>query len=131
MNFVAGKVADNQLLLDAADPAPLGRHLGNLAAGQYRFGIRPSHLNMHRSSAAEIEFQRTIDLAEISGSETYVHLEHQGNIWTVQQSGIHKYRLGEQAQVYVDPTRLYVFDLDGRLLASPENGSQGSAEGAQ
>jgi len=131
MNFVAGKVADNQLLLDATDPAPLGRHLGNLAAGQYRFGMRPSHLNMHRSSAAEIEFQRTIDLAEISGSETYVHLEHQGNIWTVQQSGIHNYRMGEQTQVYVDPTRLYVFDLDGRLLASPGNGSQGSAEGAQ
>ena len=126
MNFVAGKVADHQLHLDAARPAPLELHLGDLSAGSYRFGMRPSHLSLHRSSTADIEFRMTINLAEISGSETFVHLEHQGNIWTVQLSGIHNYRMGEQAQVYVDPARLYVFDPDGRLLVSPGNVAPGA-----
>ncbi|MCF6178585.1 MAG: hypothetical protein L3J63_04230, partial [Geopsychrobacter sp.] len=62
-----------------------------------------------------------VDLAEISGSETFIHLNHQENSWTVQQEGIHQYRMGEQVRVYVNPALLYVFDLNERLVASPDN----------
>lgn len=123
MNFVTGTVTDNRLQLETARKVPLQHHLNGLSAGRYRFGIRPGHLQLKRSSAADIEFQITIDLAEISGSETFVHLEHQGAPWTVQQPGIHNYRMGDPAQVFVDPARLYVFDLEGKLLASPLNPS--------
>jgi len=86
--------------------------------------MRANHLQLQPRTPADIEFQASIGLAEISGSETFVHVTHNADAWTVQQQGIHNYRMDEQIQVYVDPARLYVFDLDGHLVASPDNTSR-------
>lgn len=121
MNIVSGTVDANNLTLGDARQVPLVQHLCGLAAGHYRFGMRANHLQLERKSDADIEFQASIALAEISGSETFVHVVHSEETWTVQQQGIHNYRIDEQVQVYVDQARLYVFDLDGRLVASPHS----------
>lgn len=123
MNFVSGSVAAGNLLLGDARPAALQPHLGRLPEGSYRFGMRASHLQLERGKESDIEFLTSVDLAEISGSETFVHVVHDGGTWTVQVPGIRNYRIDEQVQVYVDPDRLFVFDLAGRLVASPDNAS--------
>jgi glycerol transport system ATP-binding protein len=120
MNIVSGRVEGQRLQLGDAPLVPLALHLSELLPGEYRFGMRAGHLQLQRQSKADIEFEVTIDLAEISGSETFIHVFHQEQTWTVQQQGIHQYRMGESARVCVDPNRLYAFDLDGRLVASPE-----------
>jgi glycerol transport system ATP-binding protein len=119
MNLVSGRVDAGHLHLGEASPVPLPQQLSELAPGAYRFGMRASHLQLQRSTDGDIEFPTTIDLAEISGSETFVHIFHKSDTWTVQQQGIHNYRMGECAQAYVDPSRLYVFDLADHLIASP------------
>jgi len=121
MNFVAGSVDAINLRLGDARQVALQQHLTGLKPGNYQFGMRANHLQLQPGAPADIEFQASIGLAEISGSETFVHVTHNGDAWTVQQQGIHNYRMDEQIQVYVDPARLYVFDLDGHLVASPEN----------
>lgn len=120
MNFVAGRVDASSFYLGDVPQVPLQNHLSRLKPGDYRFGMRPSHLQLQRTADHDIEFQTTLDLAEISGSETFVHVFHNEDTWTVQQQGIHNYRMGDQTQVYIDPSRLYVFDLDGHLVASPD-----------
>lgn len=120
MNIVAGQVDTGGLQLGDAPQVPLVPHLRGLEPGEYRFGMRAGHLQLQRKTAADIEFETTIDLAEISGSETYVHVFHYNDTWTVQQQGIHQYRMGESARVSIDPARLYAFDLNGRLVASPD-----------
>lgn len=119
MNVVAGKIDQNSLRLGDAKEVPLRHHLSGLQPGDYRFGMRANHLQLDRRSVDDIEFQTTIDLAEISGSETFVHVFHNEDSWTVQQQGIHNYQMGEHAKVYVDSAHLYVFDIDGRLVSSP------------
>lgn len=121
MNIVSGRTESDKLFLGEARPVPLLQHLCKLKPGNYRFGMRANHLQLQRGAATDIEFQAQIELAEISGSETFVHIVHQGEAWTIQQPGIHNYRMDEQVQVFVDPLRLYVFDLDGRLVAAPEH----------
>ena len=120
MNIVAGSVDADSLQLGDARQVPLQRHLTGLNPGNYRFGMRANHLQLERKIATDIEFNTRINLAEISGSETFVHVTHNEDQWTVQKPGIHNYKMEEQVQVYVDPARLYVFDLDGHLVASPE-----------
>jgi glycerol transport system ATP-binding protein len=120
MNIVSGKVDQSSLRLGDAEQVPLRQHLSGLQSGDYRFGMRASHLQLERQSSDDIEFETTIDLAEISGSETFVHVFHNDEAWTVQQQGIHNYQMGEQTKVYVDAAQLYVFDLDGRLVISPD-----------
>lgn len=125
MNFVNGRIADNLLQLEGAEAAQLPRHLLTAPPGNYQFGIRPSHLQLEKKAATELEFKMNVNLAEISGSETFVHLDHQGGTWISQRQGIHSYKIDEQVQVYVDPEHLYLFDLNGHLVASPETTSAG------
>jgi len=119
MNFVNGNIDSGMLRLGDTEPTPLQQHLKDLPPGSYQLGMRPSHLHLQRKSSADIEFQTTIDLVEISGSETYIHITHNGHNWIVQQQGIHAYQMGEQVHAYVNPAQLYVFDLNGHRVASP------------
>jgi len=121
MNFVAGSIDATNLRLGDARQIALQRHLSGLKPGNYQFGMRANHMQLQQNSATDIEFQTSINLAEISGSETFVHVTHNGDVWTVQQQGVYNYQMDEQIQVYVDSAKLYVFDLDGHLVASPDN----------
>ncbi len=119
MNFVAGKIEANNLHLNGTSPAPLQGHLSTLKPGNYQFGMRANHLKLKRESAAEIEFQTTIDLSEISGSETYLYVIHDDRIWVIQQQGVHLHQMGEQTKVYIDPAKLYIFDVNDHLVCAP------------
>jgi glycerol transport system ATP-binding protein len=123
MNFFNGTIESGTLLLGNKEPVPLRYHLTELPTGNYQCGMRPSHLRLQRKSAEDIEFQTTIDLVEISGSETFIHTSYNGHTWTSQQQGIHSYQMGQSIRAYVDLAQLYVFNLDGHLVASPKNAS--------
>ncbi|MDA3902979.1 MAG: ABC transporter ATP-binding protein [Desulfuromusa sp.] len=123
MNFFNGTIDSGTLQLGNKEPMPLRHHLEELPPGSYQFGMRPSHLHLQRKSDDDIEFQTTIDLIEISGSETFIHIIHNGHTWISQQQGIHAYQMGQPIQAYVDLAQLYVFNLDGHRVASPKNDS--------
>ena len=60
-----------------------------------------------------------MELAEISGSETFVHAAHSGTSWVAQEEGVHSLGLGEAIQVFVNPRHVFAFDGEGRLMAAP------------
>jgi glycerol transport system ATP-binding protein len=60
-----------------------------------------------------------VELAEIGGSETFIHARHEDVEVTVQQDGAHEFHLGDHVMVYVDPRHLFVFDQGGKLVAAP------------
>ena len=123
MNFISAGVANGRLDLGDTQQLPLQLHFAHLPAGQYRIGMRPSHLQLAPDGAAAITFRAHVDLVEISGSETYVHVRHNQHNWIVQQQGIHQYRLDDEIELFLDPARLYVFDQDGRHVVSPGRAS--------
>jgi glycerol transport system ATP-binding protein len=98
----------------------LTHHLQGLPPGRYRFGVRASHLAMRPRDGSDVAIPGEVDLAEISGSETFVHVRHNEIAWVVQQEGVHTHRLGEAVSIHVSPARLYVFAEDGALRAAPE-----------
>jgi glycerol transport system ATP-binding protein len=60
-----------------------------------------------------------VELAEISGSDTFVHVATgMGNL-VAQLTGVHYFDLGAQIQVYANPMQMYVFDAQGMLLLAP------------
>ncbi len=119
MNTVDGTLTGPAIELDDGTRLPSAPHLSGLAAGRYRFGIRPSHLSVRRLSPAQAEVPATVEIAEINGSETYLHVRHNGSAWVIQQEGILDFELGATVTVYLDPARLFAFDRQGRLLAAP------------
>jgi glycerol transport system ATP-binding protein len=100
---------------------PLTGHLGVLAAGQHTLGVRANHLSIRRRHEAELAVDATVELAEISGSETFIHVRNGDLHWVVQEEGVHEYGLHQPIQVYLDPARLYAFDRGGTLEAMPAN----------
>jgi glycerol transport system ATP-binding protein len=98
---------------------PLGGHLDRLRDGPHMLGVRANHLSIRARNADEIAISATVELAEISGSETFIHVKNGDLRWVVQEEGVHEHALHQDVRVYLDPSRLYAFDAAGILEAAP------------
>jgi glycerol transport system ATP-binding protein len=119
MNFVDGEIAGGRVRLGPRITLPAAGHLQTLADGTYRFGVRPSHLSVHRRESAETSFTARLELAEISGSETYLHLGFDGASWVLEENGVHPMAIDRDIEVFLSPHNVFVFGRDGALVASP------------
>ena len=127
INLMPVEVAGNHLNIGSVS-VPLTGHLANLLSGSYQIGVRANHLSVAPTSEQDIALPSCVEIAEISGSETFVHVAHNGVSWVVQEQGVHQLRIGESMTVYVNPRRLFVFAADGHLIvAPPRSGSTASA----
>lgn len=99
--------------------------LTDLLDGEYRAGFRPNHLELHRHSDSAIAFNATLSITEITGSETYLHMQHDRDHWVGLVHGVHDLALGESVKVYLDPCHMYVFDQRGALVADAPYAGQG------
>lgn len=89
-----------------------------------RLGLRPSHLRREPRPGA-VELAAVVELAEISGSETLLHLRHASIRLVAQLPGVHALDLGSPVSVHVDPTEVLLFDDRGGLLAAPAEAPHG------
>lgn len=98
---------------------PAVGHLAGLPDGRFRLGLRSPHLHLHRCGPDQVPLSGSVELSEINGSETFVHVAHHGVSWVAQALGVHTLALGAAITVYLDPHHAFVFDPSGRLAASP------------
>ncbi len=127
MNLVDGRVEGGEAILGEGLRVPLGGHLSALADGRYRFGLRANHLSVARRSPSDLEFTAPVELAEISGSETFLHVNLGSVSWVAQEAGVHPMALGEEINLYLDPRNLFAFAEDGGLAAAPARGAARAA----
>ncbi|MBW2409489.1 MAG: ABC transporter ATP-binding protein [Deltaproteobacteria bacterium] len=119
INFINGSVQDGTARLGGKIRFPLIDHLQSLSTAQYRFGVRSNHLFLSRTNAEDAEIRTKVELAEINGSETFIHAHYNGSRLVVQEDGVHPYRMGTEISIYVHPSSFFVFDEAGVLVASP------------
>jgi glycerol transport system ATP-binding protein len=87
--------------------------------GEVILGIRAHQLSTHpRPGASAINGQ--VQLAEISGSETYLHVTSQGLSLVAHLPGVHELALGQPCTLHVDPADVYCFDAHGQLIFAPQ-----------
>jgi len=89
------------------------------AGRELTLGIRASALRV-RGRPGDLLLSGTVDLAEISGSDTFVHAHTPVGDLVAQLTGVHNFRLGSPVDLYVNPAQMYVFDAAGVLLLAPE-----------
>ena len=102
---VAGGRAD---LAGQALPVP------GLADGSYQTGFRAPHLRLSPAHGA-LQFAARVDASEITGAETYLHLDVDGRRWTLLAEGVHPLAPDHRLTVWLDPAHVYLFDAGGRL----------------
>jgi glycerol transport system ATP-binding protein len=94
-----------------------GAH-AELPDGHYIMGIRPHHVTPHGSGPGRVELEGTVLVTELSGSESVVHFDVDGQAWISQSHGIHPFKIGAAARFSMDIGKLKLFDLDDRLVAA-------------
>jgi ABC-type multidrug transport system fused ATPase/permease subunit len=58
-------------------------------------------------------------VTEITGSETFVHLDHHGDRWVGLVHGVRDLAIGSELTVYLDPSHVYIFSKDGNAGGKP------------
>jgi glycerol transport system ATP-binding protein len=126
MNLLAATVDHGHARLAPDLAFPLPAHMQNLAPGPYRLGVRPSHVTLGSAGADGIAIDAQLDHAEITGSETYIHLRHGELAFIAQVKGVHTFPIGAPIRVWLDRARLFAFDAEDRLMGAPRNGAIGT-----
>lgn len=119
INFLKAIVKENQVYLGEGIRFPLSDHLRSLSPGSYTFAVRSHHLFLRPVGPDDITLLTRVELAEINGSETFIHVNFEGARLVVQESGVFPHRIGSELRVFVNPACFFAFDDQGRLAASP------------
>ena len=116
MNFLRLQKAGDTLTFGAQSVPARGVAAG-LRDGAYLAGFRPNHVALERPAGEALTFRTTLAVTEITGSETFVHLDHHGDRWVGLIHGIRTLRPGQELSIHLDPAHVYVFAEDGRLVS--------------
>lgn len=122
INLLNGTIQADTIRLGNDIEIPLNSHhniLKSLPAGNYMFGLRPNHIHLSRVGEKDAEIRVKVELAEINGTETFIHVHHGDFHLVVQEYGIHPMQIGSDISIYVDPSLLFVYDEKGSLCLSP------------
>jgi len=120
MNLVPGRLAGNSLQLDREFTTARPHLPQHVVDGEYLFGLRPDHVDLVPPDSDACSVRAPVEVTEISGSETYVHFTLAGRPWVAVENGVQDYALDQMLGLKFDLARLFVFNLDGRLVFSPE-----------
>jgi glycerol transport system ATP-binding protein len=84
--------------------------------GQYTIGIRPHHITPVSQAKDASVIEGRVLVTELSGSESVVHFDMNGQTWVSQSHGIHPFEVGATARLFVDVEQSFFFDGNNRLV---------------
>jgi glycerol transport system ATP-binding protein len=114
MNLVKGEATESAVNLAGGISLP---RAGN-ASPSITVGIRASALRTSERSN-DVALPGRVELAEISGSDTFVHVSTTIGEVVAQLTGVHQFQLGANITLYLQPEQVYVFAASGALIAAP------------
>jgi glycerol transport system ATP-binding protein len=119
MNLVEGRAAPHGVSLPSGLNLPLRpSSAGTGAAAARTVGIRASSLRV-QGRDGDLSLPGSVELAEISGSDTFVHVDTGIGELVAQLPGVHVFTLGSPLTLYLDPQQVFVFGERGELLVAP------------
>jgi glycerol transport system ATP-binding protein len=116
MNLVAGDARPDGVALPGGVVLACALPAG--ASGALTVGVRAGALGV-QPRAGDLALAGAVELAEISGSDTFVHVKTAIGELVAQLTGVHVFALGSSITLHLNPRQAYVFGADGNLLVAP------------
>ena len=116
MNLLAGRVVAGGVQLDGGPVLAVALPDGIDAA--VTVGLRASALNVN-AGQGDVALPGKVELAEISGSDTFVHVHCAVGELVAQLTGVHRFELGAAITLYFNADQAYVFDAAEKLVVAP------------
>jgi len=122
MNLIAAERVPEGVRVAGGDVLALGGGNGlgseSHAAAGLTVGVRASALRA-QPREGDVAITGRVELAEISGSDTFVHADTPWGDMVAQFTGVHYFALGEALVLHLSPADVYIFGADGALLRAP------------
>ena len=119
INLMRGRISDSEVSFEDFVHFPLTAELRGLEQGDYRFGVRPGHIGLVPSNDDDLELAVIVELAEISGSETFLHVRSEHFLLVLHLPGVHEYDVDAPIRIYIPTHKLFVFDARDQLVLAP------------
>lgn len=119
MNLMGAMVVADGVQLDGGPLLTLNTAVPSKS--KLTVGLRASALRVSEQPG-DIALPGKVELTEISGSDTFVHVHTLVGELVAQLTGVHYFELGALVTVYFHPSQVYLFDADGMLLLAPVRG---------
>ena len=103
--------------LDADTSWPLQGVAADMADGTYTVAIRPIHVLPYQDERHSVPLNGTVQITELSGSDSSAHFNMRSNSWVSLASGVHDFQIGEEHLFFMDPSHCFYFVPDGTLVA--------------
>jgi glycerol transport system ATP-binding protein len=117
MNFIACRKTGARLRFGEGPEAAASGPAASLPDGAYMAGFRANHLGLTRPKGDAIGFTCTVGATEVTGSETFLHLNQGSDRWVGLVHGMHPLAAGAKTTIWLDLAHIYLFDTSGRLAA--------------
>lgn len=114
MNLMTGQISDGRIVVNKDISMPIPAHFKSLAVGDYTFGIRSADVSLAPKGLPFV-----VELAEISGSETYLHVKNGDQTIVGLLDMVRDFAADEKVKLALDSSRMYAFGADGALVSSP------------
>ncbi len=119
LNLLPATKRGGEILLPGYRLVQASGQLAGLADGEYLLGFRAHQLTLEPPAGASLRFDAVVTVAEITGSESFVHVEAAGQRWVALVPGVRELEPGAAIDVHVDPVTVFVFAPDGTLAQAP------------
>ncbi len=110
----------SEIVIGDAIRLPLSNGAKSIPDGPYTIGIRPHHITPHAKRPGAAEIEGKVLITELSGSESAVHFDMNGQTWVSQSHGIHPLKVGTRAKLYVEMGHTLFFDDEQKLIEGRE-----------
>ena len=98
---------------------PVPAEIAGIPDGLYTVAFQPHHISLYARAPGAVPLEAKVSANEITGSESFIHLDFADARWVMLQPGIHHFEPDQTVRVYVDPRHLMVFDQTGRAVEAP------------
>ncbi len=117
MNILKANIDSNKIKFEGIE-IDIPNHLNNVKDNNFNLGIRASNIELNDNG-----FEFEVELAEISGSETLLHLKR-GNakiITSIEE--VMNFNIHDKLKINFNIDKVYAFNENGILASSPFGGS--------
>jgi len=121
MNLVAGARTENGVRLPGGMELVLALPAGAGTAGAHAdltVGVRANALRLTPQEQS-LPLPGRVELAEISGSDTFVYVTTAVGEVVSRLPGVHHFTFGQAVRLYLSASEVYVFDAEGALMHAP------------
>jgi glycerol transport system ATP-binding protein len=106
--------------LDGGVNLPVPAGFAGIVDRDYTIGFQPHHLSLSSPTPGAAPVSARVSVTEVTGSESFVHLDFAGVRWVMLAQGVKIFEPDETIEVFIDPRHIMVFDGEGRAVALPQ-----------